>query len=783
MRSLLRIGVGLATLLTGCFEGRFMLHQACRSDVECVDLGCRDGFCGGPPPDASTTDASTGPGSSTGPGDGCGDGELDPGEACDGPVDDPGMRCVACALATCPQGLHLVPEDFCAASALPPAQCLLLCVPDTCGDGLLSSSYETCDDGNSDNDDACLATCEAATCGDGFVHPGSELCDDGNNNNDDACDQRCTTPSCGDGVVQAPEECDDGNTQDADACRNVCVAARCGDGVVELGVEDCDYGDSDDDNCAPGCKAAMCGDGFVQADSEACDDGNPDDSDMCVAGCQAAICGDGFTQAGVEGCDGGPDHEDPECGTDCVLTSCGDGLKQTGEECDDNNADNTDDCLDTCFAASCGDGYQFPDKEACDAGWFNAAVGCVDGCKALTPITAIAAGPFTTCALIEGGALRCWGRNAQCQLGLGNLAAVGDDEYPGEAPALDLGEHKAVQVVLGRDHSCALFDDASVRCWGAGYAGLLGYADNVYRGCEPATTPGLLSPVEIWANDEFTVQLAAGEFHTCALSSEGRVRCWGTNIWGDLGYPEIDTVGEAEPPIALGPVEIGGEATALFAHHHTTCVVLAGTGALRCWGANFWGSLGLGHYEQIGDDEEPASADDIPLPAPVATLGLGNTHTCALLDNDATYCWGANFDGELGLSDPFLVAATPQELEAGLEIAELALGAALTCARLTDGAVRCWGTGAAGQRASGTVDSSGAGTPASAADPVAFDDPSPAAQMLAAGNGHVCAKLVDGTLRCWGAGTDGQTGHAQTVNLGDDPDELPLSTPVFVFPF
>lgn len=124
----------------------------------------------------------------------------------------------------------------------------------------------------------------------------------------------------------------------------------------------------------------------------------------------------------------------------------------------------------------------------------------------------------------------------------------------------------------------------------------------------------------------------------------------------------------------------------------------------------------------------------------------------------------------------------PQQLDGGLEIAELALGAALTCARLTDGGVRCWGNGAAGQRASGTIDSSGVGTPALVADGVAFADPSPAAQLLAVGNGHACAKLVDGSLRCWGAGADGQTGHAQTINPGDDPGELPLATPVFVFP-
>ncbi len=768
-----------------------MLHQACRSDAECVDLGCRDGFCGGPP-DAASTDATTGmstgiatgEGSSTGVSEGCGDGKLDADEACDGPVDDPNTRCVECKLATCPQGLHLVPEDFCAASAQAPAVCLLTCVPDTCGDGLLGSSYETCDDANSDNDDACLSTCKAATCGDGFVHEGSELCDDGNNDNGDACDQRCTVPTCGDGQVQAPEVCDDGNTDDSDACRNVCVAARCGDGVVQADVEDCDDGDDPaDDSCAPGCKNAVCGDGVVLLGIEDCDDGNKDDGDACVAGCKTARCGDGFVQQGVEGCDAGPDNGGAVCGPDCVLASCGNGTVQPGEDCDDADADNTDDCLDNCLTASCGDGYQHTDVEQCDAGGYNAAIGCIDNCSLFTPITEISAGPFTTCALLEGGGARCWGRNAQCQLGLGTQAAVGDDETPGQAAPLSLGDRKISQMALGRDHTCALFDDSSVRCWGANYAGMLGYGDTVSRGCEATTTPGLLPAVQIWDGEEHTVQLAAGDLHTCALSSQGRVRCWGSNFYGDLGYPGVAIAGDKQPPSAYGPVTIGGEAAVLMVGNHNTCVVLADTGALRCWGGNFWGSLGLGHYEKIGDDEDPALAGDIVLPAPVAALGVGDSHTCALLTDDALYCWGANFEGELGLGELGFAFTTPQKVAAGLVVAELGLGVALTCARLADGTVRCWGTGKEGQRANGSTESSGVGVSAIASEQVEFAATSPAANALAVGNGHVCAKLADGTLRCWGASGEGQTGLAQTANVGDDPQELPLATPVFVFPF
>lgn len=460
---------------------------------------------------------------------------------------------------------------------------------------------------------------------------------------------------------------------------------------------------------------------------------------------------------------------------------CGDGVVQAGEECDDGDADNSDECLDNCLAASCGDGYVHADVEQCDLGVFNYAVGCVAECSQLTPITGVATGPFTSCVLVEGGGLRCWGRNAECQLGLGDQAAVGDDEYPATAPALELGAHKALQVVLGRDHSCALFDDSGVRCWGGNEGGVLGYADSEPRGCEASTRPGLLPALQIWDGEEHTVKLAAGQLHTCALSSQGRVRCWGGNFFGALGYPGVLAVGALEVPAAVGPVTVGGEAVDLFANHHTTCVIL-GDGAVRCWGGNFWGSLGYGDYEAVGDDEDPALLGDVPLPAPATTLALGQSHTCALLTTDELYCWGSSLAGELGLGDlnPFGYPS-PQLVPSGAPIAEFGLGAALTCVRESEGPVRCWGTGKEGQRASGDTKDFGLTAAAAAAPAIDFGAPI-GAQALSVNNGHACALLADGALRCWGASAEGQTGAGQTANIGDNPEELPLYTPVFMFP-
>jgi alpha-tubulin suppressor-like RCC1 family protein len=291
--------------------------------------------------------------------------------------------------------------------------------------------------------------------------------------------------------------------------------------------------------------------------------------------------------------------------------------------------------------------------------------------------------------------------------------------------------------------------------------------------------------VSLWEGDEHTIRLVSGNQHTCALSNQGRVRCWGSNFGGELGYPEPFWVGYAGGgvPSDYGPVDIGGEVAELRAGKHGTCAILT-DGALRCWGTNYFGSLGYGDGDAVGDDETPADAGDVPLGDAVASVALGATHTCAVLVDDSTWCWGSNLGGELGLGDFNIFGyPTPQLVPAAAPPAALALGAAFSCAIDEGGDVRCWGTGVEGQLANGTGEGFGLGpgeTPG-AAPTLDFGFP-PAAQRLVAGDGLAGALLGPGSVHCWGAGADGQTGRAQTANLGDDPQELPLIVPVLLFP-
>src|SRR5690606_11302419 len=94
----------------------------------------------------------------------------------------------------------------------------------------------------------------------------------------------------------------------------------------------------------------------------------------------------------------------------------------------------------------------------------------------------ITAGGSTTCVITATGAVRCWGRNDSGQLGLGSTGNIGDDETPDAVGAVDLGGTRAIAISAGNAHVCAVLETGSVRCWGAGANGRLGYGNTANIG-------------------------------------------------------------------------------------------------------------------------------------------------------------------------------------------------------------------------------------------------------------------------------------------------------------
>ncbi len=152
--------------------------------------------------------------------------------------------------------------------------------------------------------------------------------------------------------------------------------------------------------------------------------------------------------------------------------------------------------------------------------------------------------------------MRCWGDGASGRLGYGNVNDIGDTELPGSAGPVDIGTNrKAVAIAAGGDHTCAILDTGAVRCWGEGGLGQLGYGNTDDIGDNE--TPGGFGPVNLGAGRK-AVAIAAGESHTCAVLDNGRVRCWGSGLDGRLGYGNVTTIGDTETPGTFGPVVAGG---------------------------------------------------------------------------------------------------------------------------------------------------------------------------------------------------------------------------------
>lgn len=375
----------------------------------------------------------------------------------------------------------------------------------------------------------------------------------------------------------------------------------------------------------------------------------------------------------------------------------------------------------------------------------------------------IAVGLEHTCAVAEKTRLHCWGSGAHGKLGLAAVADIGDDELPYEAGDVALAGFGPIAQVVGHDaHTCALNIRGAVRCWG--YGPILGRGDATSIGDDEPAGAGPTIAVGRPA-----VELAANALRTCALLDDGHVRCWGDNSGGELGYGHLEAIGDDELPADVPPVPLGALATAIRGGGDHFCAI-TDAGHVRCWGQNNDGQLGYGHAKPIGDNDTPADAGDVDLGgANVVDLAVGGAHTCALTDAGAVRCWGLNKYGQLGLGhtqdigdDEPPAAAPALDLDADRDVVQLAAGAVHTCALFKDGGVTCWGYGVQGQLGYGDPDNIGDDeVPGKHAD---VDLGAPAVQI---GMGtHACALLVTGKVRCWGRNGHGQLGHGHTEPIG-----------------
>jgi alpha-tubulin suppressor-like RCC1 family protein len=387
--------------------------------------------------------------------------------------------------------------------------------------------------------------------------------------------------------------------------------------------------------------------------------------------------------------------------------------------------------------------------------------------------TAVDAGDFHACAILETGAVRCWGNNGSGQLGYGNTTTIGDDESPDAAGPVDLGPGRtATAIAAGGRHTCAVLDDGAVRCWGDNASGQLGIGTTDALGDDEP--PRAVGAVQLGRR---ATAITAGDSHTCALLDDGSVRCWGNAFLGQLGSGSQDDIGDNETPDSVAPVKlgVGRTATSISAGDSFTCALLD-DGSVRCWGDNFDGQLGRGDNRRVGDDETPDAVPPVSLGAGRTAIAISASerNACAVLDTGAVRCWGNNTYGQLGHGNTDTIGddETPDTagpVQLGGRAIAVDTGDLHACAILEGGAVRCWGNSLAGRLGYGTGDFDDVGddeTP-DTRGPVKLG-PGRTALALRAGYQFTCAILDDGSVRCWGGNLSGQLGYATTTNVGDD---------------
>jgi alpha-tubulin suppressor-like RCC1 family protein len=281
--------------------------------------------------------------------------------------------------------------------------------------------------------------------------------------------------------------------------------------------------------------------------------------------------------------------------------------------------------------------------------------------------TAIAAGRHHNCALLDNASVKCWGYNYFGQLGINNTTNMGDNS--GEMavlPSINLGTGRtATAIAAGVYHSCALLDNASVKCWGYNLYGRLGI-DNATTMGDNSSEMAVLPTVNLGTGRTATA-IAAGGRHSCALLDNASVKCWGYNEYGGLGINHGTNMGDNSGEMAVLPsinLGTGRTATAIAAGFYHTCALLDNA-SVKCWGANQYGQLGIDSTDHMGNSPgEMAYLTGVNLGTgrTATAIAAGEYHSCALLDNASFKCWGRNDYGQLGIDNATTMGDNSSEM-------------------------------------------------------------------------------------------------------------------------
>jgi len=237
--------------------------------------------------------------------------------------------------------------------------------------------------------------------------------------------------------------------------------------------------------------------------------------------------------------------------------------------------------------------------------------------------------------------------------------------------------------------------------------------------------------------------------HTCVLLMNGSVKCWGRNDQGQLGNGTT-----LDAPLPADVIGLSSGIAQISTGKFNTCVVTI-DGGIKCWGGNARGQLGNGTIVNSSIPVDVAGLAD-----GVSQVSVGQQHICALMDNGTVKCWGSNSFGQLGNGTTTNSSVPVEVIGLGGSVSQISTGTDFTCALLTTGGVKCWGTNRRGQLANGN--------PAVFTNPIPTDvvGYSSGVTQIKSGIFRTCAITTNGGVKCWGAG---YTNGSIILSSGDVP--------------
>lgn len=332
---------------------------------------------------------------------------------------------------------------------------------------------------------------------------------------------------------------------------------------------------------------------------------------------------------------------DKPCRPGCVDAS-------TRLECDDSGAPR---------AVPCPESEEACAEPVCERGHcgFRPAVGaqcgpdglarCNSGYACLGPALQLTALGQHTCAVADDGKVWCWGDNQGGELGDETMQDRGNPVLVHGLPG------RAIGISAGYVHTCALLEGGQAYCWGLNNTGQ----------SDPTSQSVVVSAPKLVKSDVSFTALAAGFGHTCGLTAEGKVYCWGDTSQGQCGVAPLD--GFQVPPTEIPGLD---HVVSIDTVKNHTCAVRSAEPTLFCWGSNDYLPSGatsaiLTHKLGPAAGMQAYSATPVPvdLGARVVDVGMGFESTYAVTEDGSVYAWGYNKRVQLGVETTDVVVPDP----------------------------------------------------------------------------------------------------------------------------